>query len=152
MQKPTNLKIPYHMKTFVRSTILMGVLLLSTVTFAQVQGTSAIQMKTVTPEQFEENVNTMVLSAEYMIQELGVSDAQGEKLRSIEAEINQQLVAISKLDPEVRDPQEEELYAQRAKMVADVLTPEQMTKMDAVKRALLKESYGMEETTPAGTK
>lgn len=143
---------PMPMKTFVRSAILLGALLCSTATFAQVQVASATKEKTPTPEEFEANVKTMVLSADYMIQELGVSEEQGEKLKSIEADINQQLGTVSKLDPEVRDPKEAEIYAQRAKMVESVLTPEQMKKMDEVKRALLRESYGMKDAPPAGTK
>lgn len=118
------------MKKFIRTTTLLTGLLVASLGFAQ------------TPVAPNADLNNYALSADYMIQELGVNEGQADKLRSIENEINEQLRAISDEDPATRNPKEQALYDQRAKEVAGVLTAAQIQKMNDLKREHMTDRTG----------
>lgn len=124
---------------------------MATATFAQVKSTQS----QLTPAKAQTNTiksserpqksqqGTYELSAEQMTQELGLNKDQSEKLQSIEAEINKKIRSVEKLDPKERNAKEEELAAERSKMVASVLTPEQNKKLEEITAKMLKEQRAM---------
>ncbi len=118
------------MKTFVRSAAILTALLITSISFAQ---------ETADPNA---DLNNYVLSADYMIQELGVNEGQADRLRSIEMETNDQLRAIADEEPGVRNPKEQKLYDLQAKQIASVLTKDQIKRMDDLKREHMKERTG----------
>ena len=118
------------MKTFIRTTTLLAGLLVAGIGFSQ----TSVDPNT--------DLNNYSLSADYMIQELGVNEGQADQLRSIELEINDQLRAIADEDPATRIPKEDELHAQRAKRVAKVLNADQINKMNDLKREHMKDRTG----------
>ncbi|MBK7288467.1 MAG: hypothetical protein IPI95_16065 [Flavobacteriales bacterium] len=87
----------------------------------------------------------MVLSAEYMTQELGLSNDQSEKLKSIEADINKQSNELEMLDPEERDPKQERLMQKHEKMIDSILTPEQNKKLAEIKAEIRKKNIKTNE-------
>lgn len=135
------------MKPIILCATLLGALV-ATVTSAQVQSTAPTE-KRLTHLQFEEQVNGIMLSADHMVQELLLGEEQAQKLSSIEAEINQRERAIADLDPEVRGPQQEALFAERARQIASVLTPAQLKQAEELKRQVVLSQYGEPVDAPA---
>jgi len=136
------------MKPLILCATLLGALV-ATATCAQAQTTAPTE-KQLTHLQFEEQVNGTMLSADYMVQELILGEDQAQKLASIEADLNQRERAIADLDPEVRGPQQEALFAERTRQIASVLTPAQLKQVEELKRQVVLSQYGEPVDAPVG--
>ncbi len=136
------------MSTFIRNAAILGGLLLATASFAQDKANnSAVQPanKAVQERQKMQDEAPIVLSAEYMTQELGLNNDQSEKLKSIEADMNKQTMELEKLDPEERDPKQDRLMKEHEKMITSILTPEQNKKMTEIKAEIRKKNVKTNE-------
>lgn len=138
------------MKPITLCATLLGALLATAVS-AQVQSTAPTE-KRLTQVQFEEQVNRVMLSADYLVQELGLGEEQAGKLASIEADINQRERAIAGLDPEVRAPRQEALSAERARQIASVFTPAQLKQAEELKRQVVLSQFGEPVDAPVQEK
>lgn len=127
------------MSTFIRNAAILGGLFLASAGFAQDKANSVKvapsepTSKAVQERQKMQDAAPIVLSADYMTQELGLSNDQSEKLKSIEADMNKQMMELEKLDPKERDPKQQRLTMEHEKMVASILTPEQNKKAAGIK-------------------
>ncbi|HQV37920.1 MAG: hypothetical protein IPO60_09205 [Flavobacteriales bacterium] len=136
------------MSTFIRNAAILGGLLLATAGFAQDKANNpAVEPtnKAVQERQKMQDEAPIVLSAEYMTQELGLSNDQSEKLKSIEADINKQSNELEMLDPEERDPKQERLMQKHEKMIDSILTPEQNKKLAEIKAEIRKKNIKTNE-------
>lgn len=106
--------------------------------------------KRLNSQQFDEQVQAIVLSADYMVQELGLSEAQAEKLGSIEADLNQRERALAGLGLEERAAQGAVIAAERARLLASVLTPAQRQQAEELKRQIVLSQFGDPVDAPEG--
>lgn len=79
------------------------------------------------------------LSAEFMVQELQLSGEQGQQLQEIEAEVNEQLLAVDNLPQAERWAREKALMTERTERVAAVLNKHQLEHLAIVKREMMRD-------------
>ena len=144
------------MKTIIRNTALLGGLILATATFAQTKtapAQSVTKVSSTNTKTAQEPQATYMFSAEQMTQDLGLSNDQSEKMKSIEADMNKRMMEMEKLDPKERNAKEQSLLAEHNKMVSSVLTKEQNEKLKMMQDEKMKERNAkMEQAVPKETK
>lgn len=134
------------MSTFIRNAAILGGLLLATASFAQVKATATDKAtaqpmsKDAQERQKMQDAVPIVLSADYMTQELGLSNDQSEKLKSVEEGMNKQMMDMEKLDPKERAAKQDNLMIEHNKIIASVLNPEQNKKMAEIKADMRKQN------------
>lgn len=79
------------------------------------------------------------LSADFMVQELNLSQEQGEQLRVIEEEINAAMRQVNGLDRQEQQLREKTLLVERTKRVAEVLNEYQLEHLDMIKHDQLRD-------------
>ena len=138
------------MKNTVRNAAMIGAFLMAYSGFAQVKPADGHGSKLkASPEKAVEKTNEQrpdyEFSAEQMTQDLGLNEDQAEKLKSVEASMNQRQRELEKLDPEERIAREQELSKERSKVIASVLTPEQNKKLAMLKEEMWKKQRSEKE-------
>ncbi len=134
------------MSTFIRNAAILGGLFLATASFAQVKATPTDKAtaqpvnKDAQERQKMQDAVPIVLSADYMTQELGLNSDQSEKLKSVEEGMNKQMMELEKLDPKERVAKQDNLMIEHNKIIASVLNPEQNKKMAEIKADMRKQN------------
>lgn len=139
------------MPTLIRNAALLGGLLLVTASFAQDKTTSTGNAaaepvsRAAQERQKKQDAVPIILSVDYMTQELGLSSDQAEKLKSVEESMNKRMKELEELDPKERDPKQESLLNEHNKIIASVLTPDQNKKMAGLVAGIRKQNIKTNE-------
>lgn len=129
------------MKIIARFTALAGTLLLAAATFAQSGPVTPVPVPDDHPIWSDPalDLSRVSISADYMVQEFNLNEDQSRQLHAIEEETNRQLRAMEALEPAQQDQRAKALLDARQAQVAKVLTKEQLTSLDAIKKDHLRD-------------